>query len=344
MYTRNYDSPCLLGQRKTGKKTILIITTGGTIAGNGKPGKSTNYEIGNVAGKAILEAVPGLDAQANILYLELCNLGSGDLTAEHWLDLTRIINTYSASQKVDGFVITHGTDTMEETAYWLNLTVKTEKPVVLTGAMRPGTALSADGIMNVLEAVALAASDEAVGKEVMVVMSDCIYGARSVVKSRTAALGAFTGGDMGQMGYLISGKPYIYTCSTRTHTSQTEFSTEELSTLPKVSILSFAMGEDTHLLENLARTSQGLIVAGTSAGSVSELWAEKIGSMEALGIPIVRTARGAEGPVVYNDKFDKWAHVIRGDNLTPHKAKILLQLALTRTTNPDEIRRIFARY
>lgn len=166
-------------------KKVILLATGGTIAGTGEAGKSTGYDSGTLTAEDLLSAVPQLAQVADVEAVQVCNVNSDDMTDRLWLKLLRTIHVYAADPNVAGFVVTHGTDTLEETAYFLNLTVKTEKPVVLTGSMRPATAISPDGPMNLYQAVCVAASPKAVGKGVLAVFADQIYDARTVAKRST---------------------------------------------------------------------------------------------------------------------------------------------------------------
>lgn len=165
--------------------TVAVLATGGTIAGAGEEGKATNYSAGQLDVGTLVDSAKGITKVANVRGAQVCNVGSDDITAEHWLTIANTINGMAKDEEIDGFVITHGTDTLDETAYFLNLTVKTDKPVVLTGAMRPATATSADGPMNLYQSIALAASKDAAGQGSMVVFSDGIYGGRDVQKIST---------------------------------------------------------------------------------------------------------------------------------------------------------------
>ena len=167
------------------KGKVIILATGGTIAGVGEEGKIVGYKSGTIKVDDLIAAMPKLKDVAEIEAVQICNINSDDITDTIWIKLANTINEYAKDPSVVGFVITHGTDTMEETAYFLNLTVKTEKPVVFTGSMRPATSISADGYMNLYEAVCVASSDEAKGKGVLVVFSDCIFAARTVTKTST---------------------------------------------------------------------------------------------------------------------------------------------------------------
>src|SRR5436305_3038383 len=189
------------------KANIVILATGGTIAGAAATGTQAAYTSGAVTIDAMLDAVPGLKELANIKGEQISNVGSQDMTVEIMLSLAHRINTLLAQNDVDGIVVTHGTDTMEETAYFLNLVVKSRKPVVIVGAMRPSTAISADGPINLYNAVILAGSDDAVGKGVLVVLNDQINGARDVTKTNTANTDTFRNWEFGFMGYMQDNAP-----------------------------------------------------------------------------------------------------------------------------------------
>ena len=214
---------------------VVVLATGGTIAGVGDPGKIAGYKPGTLTAEVLLWGVPEIDEVADIEVVQVCNVNSDDITAEIWLELANTINQMAEDPDVKGFVITHGTDTMEETAYFLNLTVKTDKPVVLTGAMRPATALSADGPMNLYESVCVAASAEAVGHGVLIVFSDRIYAARTMTKTSTYSVMAISAGEMGAIGVGGDGTFFLYETPSKRHTAEAEFDVTDLSALPKVS-------------------------------------------------------------------------------------------------------------
>ena len=325
-------------------KNIVVIATGGTIAGSGDKGKTTNYKAGVYDVKALTDSVEGLDKVANIMGVQICNVGSDDLKYDNWISIANMINKLAKDDSISGFVITHGTDTLDETAYFLNMVVKTDKPVVITGAMRPATAISADGPMNIYQSVALAASEEAVGKGVMVVFSDGIYGGRDVQKVNTSKTGAFGQNDLGSLGFMRDEIPYFYNQSTKPHTSNTEFSVDGLTTLPKVGIAYFSVEADPGVLDYMAENFDGIVVAGAGSGCMSEAWTKKLGELESKNIPVVRTSRIANGNIAGDDYFDHYKNMIVGSNLAPYKARILLQLALTKTKNIDEIKAMFEKY
>lgn len=325
-------------------KNVVVIATGGTIAGSGDKGKTTNYKAGVYDVKALTDSVEGLEKVANIMGVQVCNVGSDDLKYDNWISIANMINKLAKDESISGFVITHGTDTLDETAYFLNMVVKTDKPVVITGAMRPATAISADGPMNIYQSVALAASEEAVSKGVMVVFSDGIYGGRDVQKVNTSKTGAFGQNDLGSLGFMRDEVPYFYNQSTKPHTSNTEFSVDGLTTLPKVGIAYFSVEADPGVLDYMAENFDGIVVAGAGSGCMSEAWTKKLGELESKNIPVVRTSRIANGNIAGDDYFDHYKNMIVGSNLAPYKARILLQLALTKTKNIDEIKEMFKKY
>ena len=323
------------------KKTVVVLATGGTIAGKGKKGSQTNYMPGQLSIESIASSIDGLGDLASLREIQIVNVNSDDITFSNWLELTRQINTLSQDPTVDGFVITHGTDTMEETAYFLHLTCHTDKPIVVTGAMRPSTATSADGPMNLYQAVAVASSEKARGKGVMCVFSDSIYGARDFQKLSTTSVTAFGGRDFGMMGYIIDNEILFYNQSMRPHTTASPFFVDRLTTLPKVEIVFFYVDADPVILKASAERADGLVLVGAGNGNYSNAFNETVGK---LSIPVVRTSRIGNGIIVPDDKFDAFPNVIIGDNLAPTKARILLQLALTHTSDRDMIQEYFSTF
>ena len=306
------------------RKKIVILATGGTIAGVGDSGKEDGYKPGTLAVDDLLSERPELADLADYEAIQICNVNSDDITDKIWIQLANTINEMAADPEVDGFVITHGTDTMEETAYFLNLTVKTDKPVVLTGSMRPSTSISADGPMNLYEAVCVAASDEAAGKGVLVVFSDRIIGARSVSKTSTYSVMAISANETGDLGIIRDQTLYLYANPMKKHTTESEFDITGLTALPKVSILYFYVDADPRLLRYAAGNSDGLVIAGAGEGSFSESWIEV---MKELEIPVVISSRINDGVITKESLLCD--STVSADNLSPQKAAILLRLALT---------------
>ncbi len=322
-----------------GKKNIVIIGTGGTIAGTGTPGKVMGYKPGVLDVEAIIEGVQGIDALANITGEQMLSIASDDITAEDWLALAKRINELSQSAAIDGFVITHGTDTLEETAYFLTLTVKTDKPIVLVGAARPKTALSADGPLNLYQAVAVAASDDAAGKGVLAVFAGEIFTAREVSKTSTFKTACFGSGDLGSIGYVFDDQVFFHQQSIKPHTTQTPFDISALEHLAKVGIAYFHADADVNMLEYMINNNDGLVIACAGNGGYSSAWIEK--TTQTLDIPIVRSSRIANGIVMEDPDV---APTISANNLNPQKARILLQLALSETKDINEIAKYFEEY
>ena len=321
------------------KCNVKILATGGTIAGSANSSTATTgYKSGAIGIDALVDAVPAVREVAEVSGEQICNIDSKDITDDIWLKLANRINEL-LSRDVDGIVITHGTDTLEETAYFLNLTVKSDKPVVLTGAMRPATAISSDGQMNLLNAVRVAANPQSFGKGVLVVLNDEIHSAREVTKTHTLNVAAFKSREFGLLGYVNNGVPEFYRTSTRRHTSNSEFDIGGLSELPRVKIIYGHAGDDSLFVDAAINSGvKGIICAGTGNGSIHANVEKALIRAAAQGIVVVRSSRCGGGSIVANEQF------IGGDNLTPQKARILLQLALTKTNDRYEVQRIFKQY
>ena len=323
------------------KKRIVLLATGGTIAGSGTPGITTDYQPGTIDVTSLIQSVPGLDSLADITGEQIANVNSDDITIKDWFTLVNRINTLGLQEDIDGFVITHGTDTLEETAFFLNLTVKIDKPVVITGSMRPATALSADGPFNLYQAVALASSDEAKGMGVLTVYSDAVFSARYVQKVSTFHTNAFSSDDFGCLGYIRDHRPFFYNFPLKLHTTQTVFNTTELQTLPKIPIVYFYVDATPEILDIMLEHSDGLIIAGAGSGEISNAWIKELKALSSCGKPVVVTSRIDSGIVINNNLPE---NCITGDTLNPQKARILLMLALTKTKNIERIRQMFTIY
>ncbi|WP_459478250.1 asparaginase [Clostridium saccharoperbutylacetonicum] len=334
----------LINQKNSELKNIVILATGGTIAGTGEEGKTTNYQAGNLDIQTLISSVSNLDKIANIYGEQIANVDSNDITVNHWLTLANKINELSKQEDIDGFVITHGTDTLEETAYFLDLTVKTSKPVVLTGAMRPSTATSADGPLNLYQSVALAASDLSIEQGCMVVFSDGIYSGRNVQKVNTFKTNAFSSIEFGCLGYMRDNIPYFFNKSIKPHTIDSQFDISKLNQLPKVSIAYFNIDADPSILKYFSQSSEGIVIAGAGSGTFSTKWLQAIESLELKGIPVVRSSRIGSGIILEDDAMDKYNNCIPSYTLSPPKARILLSLALTKTKDYGQIKKIFAEY
>ncbi|MBQ8940279.1 MAG: asparaginase [Firmicutes bacterium] len=323
---------------KTDKK-IVILTTGGTIAGVGEEGRTVGYAPGALSAEELISAVPQIKNIAKIEVREICSVNSDDISGKIWLKLAGTINSMSEDKDTAGFVITHGTDTLEETAYFLNMTVKTDKPVVLTGSMRPSTSVSADGSMNLYQAVCTAASDRAKGLGVLVVFGDNIFSARTVVKNSTYRLNAVCGGEYGTLGVVRDGEVFIYQKPVKVHTVDTEFDVSDIDVLPRVNIVYFAVDSDPALLEFAAGHSDGIVIAGAGAGEFSMDFKNII---ENIKIPVVISSRTGGGIIVKDNLICK--NTIAADDMSPQKAAVLLRLGLTKTNEKNALQAMFFKY
>lgn len=328
------------------KPNIKILATGGTIAGSAELSTATTgYKAGALGIDSLINAVPEIHELANVTGEQICSIDSKDITDEIWLTLAKRINEIFSRDEADGIVITHGTDTLEETAYFLNLTVQSDKPVVLTGAMRPATAISSDGSMNLLNAVRVAANKNSFGKGVLVALNDEINSAREVTKTNTLTLSTFRNFEFGLLGCINNGTPEFYRTSTRRHTSNSEFDIDGLTELPRVKIIYGHAGDDGIFIDAAINAGvNGIVYAGTGNGSIHANAEKFLARATAQGIVVIRSSRCSGGSVIPAEKSYAEKNFLDGDNLSPHKARILLQLALTKTTDRSEIQRMFNQY
>lgn len=325
-------------------KKIVVIATGGTIAGSGETGRTTEYRAGTVDVRNILESVPQVRLLADIEMIPLIAVDSNEMNEQLWLRLRDAVNEQAGRPDVDGIVITHGTDTIEETSYFLNLTVSTDKPVVLTGAMRPATATSPDGPFNLFQAIALAASDQARDCGVMCLFSSTIYSARNIAKTSNYKIDAFGLNEQAALGYMRDADVFITNHPTTRHTLCSKFSDAAYSTLPKVGMAAYYAGADPEILEAVASGCAGLVIIGTGSGNYSKFWLNKLNELSDRGVIIVRSSRVPHSIVFDEQVFDPRGRFIGSNTLTPFKARILLMLCLTRTHDIAEIRDAFFRY
>ena len=329
---------------------VWVLATGGTISGGGESATSlTDYRVGALSGDDLVAGLPALADHADVRVEQVANIGSPNITFDIWLQLARRIDAiFAGDPDVAGVVVTHGTNTLEETAYFLNLTVRHDRPVVLVGAQRPATAVSADGPLNLLNAVRTAAAPAARGKGVLVVMNDEINAARDVTKTSTYRVETFNSRRLGFLGYVDADAVTFYREPTKRHTVDAEFDLAGMTALPAVDIVYSYVQPNPVLIGALVEAGvDGIVLAGTGAGIVSavELAAlERVLSLPADSRPVlVRSNRTGSGRVVPLGRYDR-LDMIAADTLNPQKARILLMLALTRTRDPDEIRRMFREY
>lgn len=324
-------------------KKIHIFATGGTICSAGKPGETSIYDTFECSVNDMLRESLHIEELAEISGEQICNCLSDNITFCEWIKIADRIEELSL-RGIDGFVITHGTNTLEECAFFLNLVVKTKKPVVITGAMRPFTANSADGAQNLYQAVALAANSHAYGQGVLVAFADAIFHGRDIQKINCYRTDAFSEKDFGCMGNIVDNRVYLNNQSCYPHTVETEFETSLLKKgIPRVPIIYFCADMDVAVLDALYKEAQGFVIAGAGFGAVSTLWEEKIKKYCADGFPVVRTSRVANGIVEQND-YDEKLGTIAGKDLNPQKARILLLLALSKKYTRKQMIDVFQRY
>lgn len=330
---------------KKAKSRIAILGTGGTIAGFiDSTIATTGYTAGAIDIDVLIKAVPQIRDLADISWEQIANIDSSNMCDEIWLRLAKKIAKLFA-EGIDGVVITHGTDTMEETAYFLNLTIKSDKPVVLVGAMRPSTAISADGPKNLYNAVALVANKEAKNKGVMVAINDKILSARGVVKTHSLNVDAFSSPDFGDLGYIVDGKVFFYNNVTKAHTKNAPFDVSKLTSLPKVDILYSYSNDGSGVAAKalFEHGTKGIVVAGSGAGSIHKNQKDVLKELLKKGLKVVVSSRVVAGCVAVSDSNEKLGF-ISAEDLNPQKARVLLILALTKTSDPKKIQEYFLKY
>lgn len=316
---------------------VKVFTTGGTIQSKGSHRqKLMEYSDGRVTPDELIADLPELKQFANISYLEESNIGSGSMNTKILLKLAKDINEWLAKPEAAGAVVTHGTGTLEETAYFLNLTVKSDKPVVIVGAMRPFTAVSRDGPFNLLNAVRVAADPNAKGYGVMIMLNDEINAARDTTKTNTYRVETFVARDLGPIGYADSDRIVFYRKPIYRHTTKSEFDVSNLKDLPRVDVTyGYQESDGTAINAFVKAGAKGIVLTDNNE--------EAIKRGQKKGVIFVRSDRKGAGRVLESAKQAE-KNIVTSDNLPPHKARILLRLALTKTKDVKEIQRMFNEY
>ena len=326
-------------------KKIVIVATGGTIAGVGEKGKTVAYHAGEINIDDILVTIPDVKHLASLEIVQFMNVDSNEMNPEIWMKLSNTINQIVQRDDVDGIVVTHGTDTIDETSYFLNLTIHSDKPVVLTGAMRPATATSADGPYNLYQAIALASNEEAKGHGVLVLFSNTIYSGRDIQKVNNYKIDAFDQKSFGCLGYMQDERAYFFSKTFKTHTVESMFSEEKLESLSSVAIAYYYAGADEAYLEYLAQHNDGIVLVGSGNGNFSKAWVNMIETCyQKYGTVFVRASRVPLGIVFSDHVFDPNQLCISSNTLSAQKARILLMLALTKTSDLQMLKTIFKKY
>ena len=326
------------------KPKIRIIATGGTIAGVSASATSSAYGAGQVGIQTLIDAVPQIKELADVSGEQLVNIGSQDMNDAVWLKLAKRINQL-LSGDYNGVLVTHGTDTMEETAYFLSLTVHSDKPVILVGSMRPSTAISADGPANLYNGVAALVDPSSKGHGVMACMNNQLIDAKSLIKTHTTDCATFKG-TYGEMGYVYNGKPYYIFEPTYKHTTRSIFNVDNLEKLPQVGIIYGYANCSTLPIEALFKADfDGIVLAGVGDGNFYKDVFDVAVQMQESGTQIVRASRVPTGPTCLNGEVDDSKyHFVAALNLNPQKARVLLQLALTKTRDWQQIQKYFQEY
>ncbi|WP_187861083.1 type II asparaginase [Helicobacter pylori] len=336
---------CLKGQvMAQNLPTIALLATGGTIAGSGASASLGSYKSGELGIKELLKAIPSLNRLARIQGEQISNSGSQDMNEEVWFKLAKRTQELLDDSRIQGVIITHGTDTLEESAYFLNLVLRSTKPVVLVGAMRNFTSLSADGALNLYNALSVALNEKSANKGVLVVIDDTIFSAREAIKTHTTHTSTFKALNSGAIGSVYYGKTRYYMQPLRKHTTESEFSLSQLKTpLPKVDIIYTHAGMTPDLFQaSLNSHAKGVVIAGVGNGNVSAGLLKAMQEASEMGVVIVRSSRVGSGEITSGEIDDR--AFITSDNLNPQKARVLLQLALTKTNDKTKIQEMFEEY
>ena len=339
---------------------VYILATGGTIAGAGGSATKTQYSAGQVAIGTLLDAVPAIKDVADVEGEQVVNIGSQDMSDDVWLVLAKRVEELLSRGDVNGVVITHGTDTMEETAFFLSLTVKSDKPVVLVGAMRPSTAISADGPANLYNAVVTAASPASKNRGVLVCMNGKVYGAADVTKTNTTSVETFQSPNSGALGYIHNGEVFYYhapscgnDCTDYVHKGSLSnesrtpyFNVEGLYSLPKVGIAygySNVQGDVVEMM--IEKGYKGIVYAGVGNGNIHKNVFPLLEKARKDGIVVVRSSRVPTGATTLDAEVDDNKYqFVASWGLNPQQARILLMLALTKTDDWKTIQKYFNNY
>jgi L-asparaginase len=328
------------------KPNIVILATGGTIAGSAETNVQSGYTSGQVGVDILINAVPQLKEIANVTGEQISNVGSQNMSDEIWLKLAKRINELLAQSDVDGIVVTHGTDTMEETAYFLNLVVKSKKPVVLTCSMRPSTALSADGPLNIYNAVAVAGNKDSWDRGVLVVTNDLIHSGRGAIKGNTTAVETFFSPLVGPLGTVNYGSVNYVDTPDKKYTYQTEFNVDNATSLPRVDIIAIYEGAPGDLIRAAVDLgAKGIVTSGMGNGNLTDACVEALKYARSKGVVVVRGSRVITGFVGRNIELnDDELGFVASYELIPSKARVLLRLALMQTTDVNKIQEYYDIY
>ncbi len=325
---------------------VIILATGGTIAGAGAAADRAGYTAGKIPIDDLIGTIPSVKKIANISGEQIASVGSQDMTIEIWKKLAIRANEIFAKNEADAIVVTHGTDTQEETAYFLDLVIPSDKPVVLTGSMRPATAISADGPKNLYDAITVAINPETKGRGVLVSFNEGIYDAREVMKMSTTKTNAFDAPNTGAIGQAYDGRVEYYSKAVREVNPPKPIVLTTDTKLPRVDIVYMYADAPADQIDFLiSKKVDGIVIAGVGNGNFNKAYMEAVKRAVAANIIVCRASRAPSGRVVLHDEInDDELGTIVSDDLTPQKARVLLMLALTRTKDKKQLQEIFFTY
>ena len=337
----------IIGQVQAQKlPRIIILATGGTIAGVGASSDRAGYTAGKIPVDDLIGTIPTVKKIADISGEQIASVGSQDMTIDIWKKLAVRINEIVKNNEAEGVVITHGTDTQEETAYFLDLVLTTDMPVVLTGSMRPATAISADGPKNLYDAITIAANPKSRGRGVLVSFNEGIFDARDVMKLSTTKTNAFGSPNTGPVGQAYDGRVEYYSSSDREVQPKHPVVITADTKLPRVDIVYMYADAPSDMIDMLiAKKVDGIVIAGVGNGNFNKAYMEAVKRAVAAGIIVCRASRTPSGRVVLHDEInDDELGTIVSDDLNPQKARILLMLGLTKTKDKKQLQDFFFKY
>ncbi len=325
---------------------VIILATGGTIAGAGASADRAGYTAGKIPIDDLIGTIPSVKKIASITGEQIASVGSQDMTVDIWKKLAVRINEIAKNKEADGIVITHGTDTQEETAYFLDLVLTTDIPVVLTGSMRPATAISADGPKNLYDAITIAINPKSKGRGVLVSFNEGIFDARDVMKLSTTKTNAFGSPNTGPVGQAYDGRVEYYSSSDREVKPQSPVMITNDTKLPRVDIVYMYADAPSDQIDMLiSKKVDGIVIAGVGNGNFNKAYTEAVKRAVAAGIIVCRASRTPSGRVVLHDEInDEQLGTIVSDDLTPQKARILLMLGLTKSKDKKQLQELFFKY
>ena len=336
----------LVAQVQAQLPRVIILATGGTIAGAGASADRAGYTAGKIPIEDLIGAIPTVKKIATITGEQIASVGSQDMTIEVWKKLAVRINEIIAKKEAEGIVVTHGTDTQEETAYFLDLVVPSEMPVVLTGSMRPSTAISADGPKNLYDAITVAIDPKSKGRGVLVSFNEGIFDGREVTKMSTTFTNAFGSPNTGPIGHAYDGKVEYYANAVREVNPKSPVVIKADTKLPRVDIVYMYADAPSDMIDMLvAKKVDGIVIAGVGNGNFNKTYMDAVKRAVAAGVIVCRASRTPSGRVVLHDEIDdEKLGTIVSDDLNPQKARILLMLALLKTKDKKQLQDIFFKY